>query len=314
MYYRLNLTPSTGIELAAQISSARLTGAKNGSSAIEFVPGRVQLPNHYHADSVTAGSITLLIQIALPLLLFSPSAVPASTLTLLGGTNATMAPQVDYTQHVFLPFLRRHFGLDNNVDIHIKKRGYYPKGGGEVDLRITPLSSDSKLRSFSLLDPGKVVWIAGTAHYAGLPKAVGNEMIEGAMSRLAKAGFLAGKHSQHVDVPPEVATQRREVPISIQNHREPNNLTRGAGSGIVLWAELECGSIIGGSAVGTKGTAPEAVGEEAAAQLIKEIDAGGCVDEVGQNLLAIHIHSLYIFSGLKIRLSYSWLSPKANLK
>ena len=275
--------------MAAQIASARLIGAKNGSSEISFAPGRIQLPNHYRADSVTAGSITLLLQIALPLLLFSPTTVPASTLTLLGGTNATMAPQVDYTQNVFLPFLQRHFGLDNNVDIHLKKRGYFPKGGGEVDLRVIPLCGDRTLRSFSLLDPGKVKWIGGICHYAGLPKAVGTEMVEGAMSRLAKAGFLAGKYSQKIDVTPEVAAERREVPISIQNHREPNNLTKGAGSGIVLWAELECGGIIGGSAVGMKGTAAEAVGEEAATQLVRGIDAGGCVDEVEQKLLTIHV-------------------------
>lgn len=284
VFFSASLTLSAGLELAAQIASARLTGAKNGSSNIEFIPGRIQLPNHFHADSVTAGSITLLIQIALPLLLFSPTSVPASSLTLLGGTNATMAPQVDYTQHVFFPFLRRHFGLDNNVDIHINKRGYFPKGGGEVDLRVTPLSGERKLKSFSLLHPGKVKRISGISHYAGLPKAVGNEMIEGTLTRLAKAGFLGGKYSQNVDVPPEVAAERREVPISIQNNREPNNLTKGAGSGIVLWAELESGGIIGGSAVGMKGTAPNAVGEEAAIELIKGIDAGGCVDEVREGL------------------------------
>jgi len=177
--------------------------------------------------------------------------------------------------------------LDNNVDIHINKRGYFPKGGGEVDLRVTPLSGGRKLKSFSLLHPGKVKWISGISHYAGLPKAVGNEMIEGTLTRLAKAGFLGGKYSQNVDVSPEVAAERREVPISIQNNREPNNLTKGAGSGIVLWAELESGGIIGGSAVGTKGTAPNAVGEEAAIELIKGIDAGGCVDEWTQDQIII---------------------------
>jgi hypothetical protein len=140
-------------------------------------------------------------------------------------------------------------------------------------------------------------------------------MIEGATSRLARAGFLAGKYSQDISVSPEVAAERREVPISIQNNREPNNLTKGAGSGIVLWAELECGGIIGGSAVGTKGKPPETVGEEAATQLIKEIDAGGCVDEVEQFYPSFFVDfSSCLFSGLRIRLSYSWHSQKANLK
>lgn len=268
-----------GLELAAKIGCGRLTGAENGSSEIEFIPGRMELPNHYRADAVTAGSITLLIQIALPLLLFSPKPVPASTLTLLGGTNAMMAPQVDYTKHVFLPFLQRHFGMEN-VSLHVKKRGYFPKGGGEVELSVIPFSGDGKLRSFSLMKQGKVKWIGGIAHYAGLPKAVGNGMVAGAISRLAKSGFLGGGFTTNTNVSPELLEERREVPISVENQREPNSLTKGAGSGIVLWAELDGGGIIGGSAVGTKGKEPEVVGEEAATELIRGIDAGGCIDEV----------------------------------
>lgn len=38
--------------------------------------------------------------------------------------------------------------------------------------------------------------------------------------------------------------------------------------------------MIGGSAVGRKGIAPEKVGEEAAEELIRGLEGGGCVDEV----------------------------------
>ncbi|KAF8906044.1 RNA 3'-terminal phosphate cyclase-domain-containing protein, partial [Gymnopilus junonius] len=257
----------TGLELAANITSARLTGATNGSSQIEFVPGRINLPNHYTADSVTAGSITLLLQISLPLLLFSPTPVPASTLTLFGGTNATLAPQVDYTKHVFLPFIQRHFGIDR-VSLDIRKRGYFPKGGGEVRLSVVPFAGDYKLRSFSLMNRGKIKWISGISHYAGLPLTVGKGMVEGAEKRLAEAGF--GQKNSSIPKDPtlqdlnEQSTEASNVPVSIQCRREPNALTKGAGSGIVLWAELEDGGIIGGSAVGTKATPPEQVGEEAA--------------------------------------------------
>lgn len=247
-------------------------GAKNNSSEVEFVPGEISLPNDYMADSVTAGSITLLFQIALPLLLFSPATVPASTLTLYGGTNATMAPQVDYTKHIFLPFLNRHFGLKNNISLEINKRGYFPRGGGKVTSKITPLAGpDQTLSSISLLERGNVRFIAGIAHYAGLPRAIGEGMVAGAEQRLARAGY--GQQASASD-------QSKNVNVSIADRREPNGLTTGAGSGIVLWAELEGGGIIGGSAVGTKGRSPEAVGEEAAAELLKGLEEGGCVDEV----------------------------------
>ncbi|KAJ6618248.1 RNA 3'-terminal phosphate cyclase domain-containing protein [Mycena sp. CBHHK59/15] len=236
----------TGIELAAEISSARLTGATNGSCAVDFAPGRIA-PGHYTADPVTAGAATLLLQIALPLLLFAPSAAP-STLTLRGGTNATQAPQVDYIQRVFLPFAARHFGV--RADVVVRRRGYFPKGGGEVLVTVFPGADGARLRSASVMERGAVIRIGGIVHIAGLPAHLGKSMAEGAMQRLAKSGFG-----------PDAS-----VPVEIENRREKNENTVGAGSGIVLWAELE-------------GAAAAAVGEEAAEELVKGLEAGGCVDE-----------------------------------
>lgn len=108
------------------------------------------------ADSVTAGSTTLLLQIALPLLLFSSQKSPSS-LTLKGGTNATQAPQLDYTENVFLPFIRKHFGI--MAELKLKRRGYFPKGGGEVLVNVTP--SAQSLQNFSLLERGEVCRIKG---------------------------------------------------------------------------------------------------------------------------------------------------------
>lgn len=262
------------MELAAQISSAILTGAQNASTEIEFVPGRINLPDDFKADSVTAGSITLLLQVALPLLLFSNSPASASTLTLLGGTNASLAPQIDYTQNVFFPFLRQHFGVDT-VKLQILKRGYFPKGGGEVKVSVQPFSGNEKLRSINLLERGRIQYIAGIAHYAGLPSPVGNGMVSGAMRRLEKEGFVDGESPN--ENPPE---NHFVFPIRINSQREPNNLKVGAGSGIVLWAQLEGGGMIGGSAVGRKALTPEEVGREAAEELLRGLDSGGCVDEV----------------------------------
>lgn len=257
-----------GLQLAAEISSARLTGATNGSDAIDFIPGRVKLPGHFIADSVTAGSTTLLLQISLPLLLFAPCPSPASILTLRGGTNATQAPQIDYTKHIFLPFLRRHFGVDG-VELEIKKRGYFPKGGGEVSVTVSPFfagGSGKRLKGITLMNRGRILLVQGIAHFAGLPAKVGRDMVEGARQKLEESFALN--------------SDPKEVPIRIEYKRERNEDTTGAGSGIVLWAELEGGGIVGGSAVGRKGINPVSVGEEAAMELMKGLDGGGCVDEV----------------------------------
>ena len=266
-----------GLELAAKIASAHLTGAQNKSQEIKFIPGRISLPNDHNADSVTAGSITLLLQVALPLLLFSHLPVPASTLTLHGGTNASLAPQVDYTKYIFLPFIRRHFGIDN-VSLHIAKRGYFPKGGGKVSVNVTPLCGTQRLQGFSLMDRGKVKRIAGIAHFAGLPNVVAEGIIRGTKRKLVEAGYTGGDgESISVD---DTLKENRDVPIQISCRKEPPQLTTGAGSGIVLWAELDGGGIIGGSAVGSKGVDPEKTGEQAADELVRGLNEGGCVDEV----------------------------------
>ncbi|KAF7338594.1 RNA 3'-terminal phosphate cyclase [Mycena venus] len=251
----------TGIELAAEIASARLTGATNGSSSVFFSPTRIAAGD-YTADPVTAGAATLLLQISLPILLFASSTTP-STLTLKGGTNATMAPQIDYIQHVFLPFATRHFGL--KVDVDVRRRGYFPRGGGEVHVTVFPGVDGAKLTAASVLERGAVTRIGGIAHVAGLPAHLGKAMADSAIARLAAAGFAP-------DAP---------VPVSVEiaSTREKNENTIGAGSGIVLWAELAGGGMIGGSAVGSKQKDAVTVGEEAANELIKGLEAGGCVDE-----------------------------------
>ncbi|KAJ7168077.1 RTC domain-containing 1 [Mycena crocata] len=251
----------TGIELATEIASAQLTGATNGSTTVDFTPGCIA-SGDYTADPVTAGAATLLLQISLPLLLFAPSAA-SSTLTLKGGTNATGAPQIDYIQRVFLPFAARHFGLKATVDV--RKRGYFPKGGGEVYVTVLPGAEGAALSNASVLERGAVTRIGGIAHLAGLPAHLGRTMVESAMKRLAESGFA-----------PDALVP---VPVEIESRREKNEDTVGAGSGIVLWAELEGGGMIGGSAVGNKKKEAVAVGEEAAAELIKGLEAGGCVDE-----------------------------------
>ena len=67
------------------------------------------------------GSICLLLQTSLPCILFAPG---PCDLTLLGGTNAEMAPQIDYVTRVLQPTLKR-FGVEFAVDI--RRRGFFPR-------------------------------------------------------------------------------------------------------------------------------------------------------------------------------------------
>lgn len=232
--------------------------------AVNFVPGRIALPGCFSADTMTAGSTTLLLQIALPLLLFAAQpGTTCSTLVLVGGTNASLAPQIDYAKHVFLPFLQRHFAGMGNVQLEIERRGYFPRGGGEVRVDVAPVCGDARLGPARVLERGGVTRVEGIAHFAKLPTRVGRDMVLGAKRRLELVGEL-----------------NQDVTVDIQYKRENDGDSAGAGSGIVLWAVLEGGGVIGGSAVGRKGLDAVQVGEAAAAELVRGLEAGGCVDEV----------------------------------
>ncbi|KAI8998900.1 RNA 3'-terminal phosphate cyclase [Trametes punicea] len=264
----LKLQHAAGLQLVAEICSARLDGCATGSTSIVFHPTtKPQVSRCYTADPGTAGSITLMLQVSLPCLIFSPdSAVSPSGLILRGGTNADQAPQVDYTQHVFLPFIRRHFGVQ--LSLNIVKRGYYPKGGGEVHVSVPPVRGP--LPAVTLIERGPVKAVFGRSYVAGLPKDLAESMRKAATSVLVESGLDAGI-------------------INIDAVREKPTNAVGSGSGIVLWAETEDGSVIAGSASGRKGTEPAQVGRDAARELVSNLAHGGCVDEYMQDQMIIFL-------------------------
>lgn len=248
-----------GLRLVAEICSARLEGCEVKSTSITFYPTvKPQTSKPYTADPKTAGSIALLLQVSLPCLIFAPSttAGPPSELILRGGTNAPQAPQIDYMQHVLLPFIQKHFGVP--ATLSVATRGYYPKGGGEVHVSVPPVLGP--LPAVTLIQRGAVKAIHGRSYVAGLPKSLAEAMRVGAMNVLSESG---------VDT----------ALVSIDAVREKPSDAFGSGSGIVLWAETENGCILAGSALGSKRIDPAQVGRDAARELVANLAHGGCVDE-----------------------------------
>jgi RNA 3'-terminal phosphate cyclase (ATP) len=60
-----------------------------------------------------------------------------------GGTEVEHAPTIDYFTEVHAAVLR---GLGAGLGVEIRRRGYYPQGGGEVGVQVAP----SRLRSLDL--------------------------------------------------------------------------------------------------------------------------------------------------------------------
>ncbi|XP_028169211.1 RNA 3'-terminal phosphate cyclase-like, partial [Ostrinia furnacalis] len=164
-----------GIELVGEMCQARVRGASIGSTEIEFTPGPLR-GGQYEADTHTAGSVSLLLQAALPCALFGAAPVE---LQLRGGTNAAMAPQVDFMAQTFRKLLNR-FGADFEMTIH--KRGYFPKGGGHVSVRVSPVRY---LSGVNIMQGGRVIAVQGASFVAGnLPLHLAHGMADGAKEEL----------------------------------------------------------------------------------------------------------------------------------
>ncbi|KZT66816.1 RNA terminal phosphate cyclase domain 1 [Daedalea quercina L-15889] len=262
---------AAGLRLVAELCQGRLSASDPGTKEIHYQPGsEVLLSRMYTADPGTAGATTLLLQVSFPCLLFSPESSPSTEhhteLILCGGTNAIQAPQIDYTAHVFLPFIRHHFGLAPTLQV--KMRGYYPKGGGRVRILIPAVPGP--LPSVNLTHRGSVIAIRGRSYVAGLPAHLAAAMRNAAVSSLQSRG-----------IDPRI--------VDIETVKEEPHDAVGSGSGIMLWAETDGDCILGGSAIGVKGKKPTMVGEEAAEELVRNLAHGGCVDEYMQDQMIIFL-------------------------
>jgi RNA 3'-terminal phosphate cyclase (ATP) len=78
------------------------------------------------------------------------------------------------------------------------------------------------------------------------------------------------------------AVQAAGVPVEIEEVKETEAAAVGSGSGIFLWAETADGCAFGGTGIGSKGQDAVKLGKDAAVELLRGIETGGCVDEFMQ--------------------------------
>ncbi|XP_020761729.1 RNA 3'-terminal phosphate cyclase isoform X3 [Odocoileus virginianus] len=143
--------------------------------------------------------------------------------------------------------------------------GYYPKGGGEVIVRMSPVK---QLSPINLTDRGCVTKIYGRAFVAGvLPFKVAKDMAAAAVRCIRK--------------------EIRDLYVNIQPVQEPKDQAFGNGNGIIIIAETSTGCLFAGSSLGKRGVNADKVGIEAAEMLLANLRHGGAVDEYLQDQLII---------------------------
>jgi RNA 3'-terminal phosphate cyclase (ATP) len=234
----------TVVRALREISAAEVTGDALGSTALTFVPRSLRAGSHRFdigAMTGSAGSVSLLFQALLLPLAF---AAAPSRLTLVGGTHVPWSPPVHYLTEVFLAALEE-IGVEARVQL--RRWGWYPAGGGEVEATIGPSAALGGFRAEGAVMPP----ITGLSAVSRLPRSIAERQRQRALERLAAAGLAA-----------EIAV-------------EEDASARGPGTFLFLARRGRAGF----SALGRRGVPAERVADEAVEELLAHRAAGAAVDQ-----------------------------------
>ena len=121
----------TAIKILQKIANAEVIGAELGSTEIKFIPNKIESLELIE-DIKTAGSISLILQVLIPVVSIAQKKL---ILIIKGGTDVLWSPSMDYTQYVLKEAYSR---MGIKFSIEVIKRGYYPKGGGEIKIQVYP--------------------------------------------------------------------------------------------------------------------------------------------------------------------------------
>lgn len=227
----------TAVEAACAIGGAECEGLSVGSSELAFKPGRV-VPGEYRFAVGTAGSTSLVLQTLLPPLMMADA---PSRVVLEGGTHNIYAPPFDFLAKTFLQIINR---MGPRIDARLVRHGFYPRGGGRIEVDITPAS----LRPIQCLERGRLLSRSCTALFAALPPDVADREVATARKLLPDW--------------PDEAFAARELPAE-----------QGPGNILLLEADFEHVSEVV-SGFGKLGTPAERVATKAAARM-----SGYCASE-----------------------------------
>jgi len=258
----------TAVRAAAEICAARLSGAEVGSLELRFEPAGLK-GGEFCFDVGTAGSTALVLQtVFLPLCFAGGS----SEVILRGGTHNPMAPCYEYLEWQWLPMVKL---MGYSASLAMKRPGFYPRGGGEMRLRVNgreprlasrespgkwteagprPGTGDTQLhRPLSLLDRGELRYVRGLSAVARLPMSIAERQRRRAEHELQRLGT-------------RVEIETKEVP------------SRSPGTYICLLAKFDHTSACCFS-LGAPRKPAEQVGHEAASELLDFCRSEGAVDE-----------------------------------
>lgn len=258
----------TCVRAVAQISGAQVEGDEVGSMHLSFRPGAIT-GGTYQFDIGTAGSVTLVAQTVIPVLL---RANTPSTVTITGGTHVPFAPIWELFSETYLPELRR---MGARVEAELEQCGFYPAAGGVVKLRVWPYDESKRPARYDLTDLG--AYLGGT--------------VEGVVSHIPRSIAEA-----EVGI---VGNQLRDLALECVV-REVDAL--GPGNYCCTRLRYERATVVI-SAIGTYGKSRKSVANEVARQIRDFVKSGkACEKHLADQLLV----PLHLFIGKELAWSDGW--------
>jgi RNA 3'-terminal phosphate cyclase (ATP) len=158
-----------------------------------------------------------------------------------------------------LPLLGR---IGIRVRCHSLLRGYYPRGGGEVEVAVEPAA----LKPLDLDAPGRLIGVEGLAHVANLPLSIAERMRGAALAALGDPG----------------------KPVAIDARALGRDEAIGTGGAIACWARTQHG-VLGAGSVAERGVRAEALGEAAGTEIAADLAAEAGLDVHAADQILIYL-------------------------
>lgn len=234
----------TGLRVISRLTSGFVSGGYTESPEVEFQPRRMPF-GYADMDIGTAGSITLLFDLVLPLGPVLDESIPVS---IDGGTDVKWSPTTAYYDQVRLPAAAK-WGVD--ADMTVERTGFYPAGGGRATLEVAP----SSLTSHTMTDRGELesIDVISKASESLADSDVAERQVEGVTDVLEAAGL--------------------SVDSATSNYVEAES----TGTSVLVTASYEHATV-GFDALGERGRPAEDVGSEAGERLVAFHDTEATVD------------------------------------
>ncbi len=183
----------------ASLCGADVRGDELRSTEVELGSGAVARPGSHDFDVSrdaargSAGSVCLMAHALLPVLAGAPG---PTRVTLRGGTHVPWSPPFDHLVRVFLPAIGR---MGINAQARLLGHGFYPAGGGSVELTVAPRGGPPD--PIEIVRRGPVRRVRGLAVASRLPRHVPERMAGESLRLLAGAGLDADVEPLLVESP-----------------------------------------------------------------------------------------------------------------